>query len=73
LVGPNPAKSCIRISSAEENRRFKTIRIYNSNGKLVDQFPFSEEIEISSLSNGIYFIEAVSDKNEVFDGRFVKQ
>ena len=59
-VFPNPATETIRIHFS--NPIPHTVRIYSSNGLLIKEiqsyFP-TDEISVSSLSKGVYFIETV--------------
>ncbi len=55
-IYPNPAKDIIQISSTK-NKIVKKIEIYSVSGKLVKADNQTNEINISKLKNGIYFIK----------------
>lgn len=59
---PNPANNIINISNVE-NIQFSKISIYNVLGKLINNVDVKKEIiDISNLSNGMYFIK-ITDKS----------
>ena len=64
---PNPAKEFITISSP--NVEIKTIQINDINGRFVKDIDVNNsnevEINISNLSQGIYFIKIISEKETV--------
>jgi len=60
-VFPNPASDRVNISS-EEN--IVEIKLYSIDGKLVEAFPFSDQINVSHLNSGIYFIEVRTSESK---------
>jgi hypothetical protein len=71
---PNPAKSVLNISS-KEAIEVKSISIYNTLGQLVLVIPDAgkvSKIDVSSLTNGNYFIKINSDKG-TSNTRFIKE
>ena len=65
-IYPNPANSVVKINTIHENY---TIEIYNSQSQLVfkkENNVGSNEIAISDLASGIYFVKLKADGiNEV--------
>ena len=63
VVYPNPAQDKIRIKGASA----LNYRNYNINGVAVmkGKLPYNETLDVSSLNNGIYFIEIESLNHEV--------
>lgn len=62
LVYPNPANTSLRIRSVE---RIQQLNIYDLKGKLVathDQLENDFVLDVSSLSVGVYFIQAASER-----------
>lgn len=53
-VFPNPAKEQLTISGLKKNR---LVKIFDGQGKKMFQVNTMEQIDISSLDNGIYFIK----------------
>jgi len=64
-VYPNPAQNQLKLMFPNQFSESATIQIINSLGQLVyqNQLPSSLEVDISNLSNGIYFVK-VSDGNQ---------
>ena len=63
-VSPNPASDIVQISS---NRLLSTIKIYNNTGNLILQTEAKNEIDISKIVDGIYFIQFVSTDNQIIN------
>ena len=62
-IFPNPVSHSMNIEF-NDNIQIEMIQIYNNNGKLVMQLSNSlSPIDISPLSNGIYFIVATTKRN----------
>jgi hypothetical protein len=66
LIYPNPALDKLQLliegPSAEANRRMHPrIVIQNLDGKIIKNIPFSDEIDISELAPGMYFIKIGRD------------
>lgn len=60
LIYPSFTRESICIESHSENLSFKEMKIYNSAGGMVQQVTLlsnKSEINISGLSQGIYFVE----------------
>ena len=66
-IVPNPANDFIRISNVEG-----TYQILNSNGSLVKEGFTGENINISELSTGLYFVN-VKSENGMVVSKFTKQ
>lgn len=70
FIYPNPATSKLFIS-ANNGIEIKDVKIYNQIGQIVmDKKEFNISIDISSLNQGIYFIEIISD-NLIFKDKLV--
>jgi hypothetical protein len=68
-IYPNPTSSALFVSAA--NKQLGAITIYDLTGKKIAEQSYSTEIDVSTLSNGIYFVEirnSAGTKRE----RFVK-
>lgn len=63
ILSPNPVSEQLVITS--ENLQIETITIYEVSGKIVKQFNTVEgSIDVSSLSEGVYFIEINSEEGK---------
>lgn len=70
-VFPNPANDIITINCIEE---LQGIEIYNNQGQLVkrkDCSAFSESVDLTELSNGIYFLK-LKTKKQSFTQKIIK-
>ena len=73
-VFPNPAMDNIQIKTNKEVLQYGTIRIVNPVGQVLATHVLTsneENISISHLSSGIYFIQYKSD-NQLFQTKFIK-
>ena len=64
---PNPAGNHITLSAGNSQRKIKRIRIYNIQGQLlmaraVGPYNTSFKVDISSLSRGMYLLQAEGDE-----------
>lgn len=62
-IYPNPAKDIIYINNA--NTTINTLNLYNSEGKQVLKSYKTDNLNISNLKNGIYFIEIETDRGNL--------
>ncbi len=60
-IYPNPAINSVNISSTES---IEKINIYSIHGILVKETTNNKTIDVSNLSNGIYFIEVLYEKGK---------
>jgi hypothetical protein len=75
-IYPNPSNDFISVESDVAGTSIERIRLYDINGKLLLSKQFennSSSLDISTLSKGMYFIEAITSNAKVLDGKFVKQ
>jgi len=71
-IFPNPSSEIIEINNSNG---INHISVYNIQGQQVYSEPIikeSTQIKIESWKNGIYFIKAVTDENEIIIKKFVK-
>lgn len=69
LIYPNPSTNFITIQM--NNLEKENVQIYNSIGQLVKEVSVSDKINISELSNGVYFVRLLKDPYQA--QRFIKQ
>ena len=60
-IYPNPSSTTLFLKT--ENIQAQSIIIYDFNGRIVNAIPFKQDIDISELSNGVYFVELVSNES----------
>lgn len=70
-ISPNPTSGLLTIVS-ELLYQNTEILIYTSNGQLVQNFPFEQrtdrqEVDLSSLPNGAYFVQLRSDNHSIVE------
>lgn len=70
-IAPNPVRFNLTI---ESTHHFDIIRIFNTQGQLVLQqlFQNGQDIDVSSLSNGIYFLSLLDKDGKSATKRFIK-
>ncbi len=68
-VFPNPTSGMLFFKN-----EFESVRVFDLNGKIVlEKQGFGEtELDVSSLQNGLYFLEISENKDTLKIGRFVK-
>ena len=72
-VFPNPSSDVVRFELPEMTGSVISYRIYALSGKAVQDGSLQNpEINIASLSNGMYIIEVIQN-NKVYRGKFVKK
>ncbi len=69
FIYPNPADDFISIKS---NLNYTSTSILDVTGKTVKQVTSSSKIDVSNLTNGIYFIKLIGKENTVIK-KFVKE
>ena len=68
-ISPNPAKDFINIQS---DGKIKSVEIYNLHGqKLITTT--QKQINISSLSSGVYLVRIEDDKNNTTTKKIIKK
>lgn len=66
---PNPAGDVISLKNGEN---IQSIRIYNPNGALVKETTETENISVSNLSHGVYFVKLIADNGASITRKFVR-
>jgi hypothetical protein len=70
-VYPNPVSSNLFIAS--ENTQIENIRVYSLSGKqLLEVSDFENSVDVSGLSEGIYFVEILSEEGKSIQ-KFIKK
>ena len=69
LFYPNPAQNKININAVIP---IEELQIFNINGQLVQQYVKpSKELELSSLENGVYFIQASNKQGKFYTEKLI--
>lgn len=65
-VFPNPASNILQVRLNDSKNSPYTARLLDISGKLVSSFSFVSEhqLDVSGISNGIYFVQVMSEKGE---------
>jgi len=70
-VTPNPAKDFVLITSKEQNSSMVTLKILDTRGQLMMKqakkaisFNNTLKVDVSTLANGIYYVEIENENNE---------
>ncbi len=72
LISPNPTKSIINIIDEQNQLQNSTIEITNALGEVVFSSSFSNQIDISHLQSGMYFL-TVQDNSKKKTVKIIKQ
>jgi hypothetical protein len=68
LIYPNPTSNSLNISSSAT---IDQIEIRDLNGRIVMQLTYSNQIDVSDLPTGVYFIQLIGDK--IVIKKFIKK
>ncbi len=70
LISPNPATNFIEIKASQKIER---IKIYSIEGNiLINEVFQKDKISIENLNPGVYFLEILTDKNQISFQKFIK-
>jgi hypothetical protein len=75
VVYPNPSHDFIQISTGSKSSQFKSIRIYDVHGNLMDSYmnkSNSSKFSVQNYPTGIYYFELLGSDNNRYTGRFTK-
>lgn len=72
LAYPNPANNIVQFTIADNNQEIIKVELYDLNGKK-SALKNDNWIDIQSLSKGMYFYKATTNKNIIVSGKIVKQ
>ncbi|NUY80653.1 T9SS type A sorting domain-containing protein [Flavobacterium sp. MAH-1] len=70
-VYPNPTSNFVTV--ALKNGNVKSARVYDVSGKIVAQSEFSDTIDLSKTTSGMYFLEILTDSNQKFTRKLLKK
>jgi hypothetical protein len=73
-VYPNPTSDYLVVRNSQE-LSFSKIKISNVNGQVVREYVnqrSNSKLNITSLENGLYFIEAFNNEGSIMNAKFVK-
>ncbi|MGZ3888892.1 MAG: T9SS type A sorting domain-containing protein [Mucilaginibacter sp.] len=72
-VYPNPASTVLQIESENEYLDNSQIEIANVIGQTILSLPFSNMLNISTLSQGVYMLKITGQQSQVYYSKFVKE
>lgn len=67
---PNPVDNKLNINSVSS---FISSSLYDSQGRKIRSGMVGNEIDVSDLSSGIYFLEIGNDRNDIIRKKFIKR
>lgn len=70
-VLPNPASHQIRLEIADPGIRLATMQIFDFTGRVVMLTPYSNTLDVSQLSPGIYFISISGEHSNTLMAKFI--
>ncbi|UPZ17704.1 T9SS type A sorting domain-containing protein [Flavobacterium humidisoli] len=65
---PNPSKEKITF-----NENLKSIKVYATDGKLININLVNNEINISSFPKGVYYFQVVTENDNIIGDKFIKE
>ena len=65
LLYPNPVKNKLYIKKMNPSLELDKIYVYNSFGKLIIKSSYIQELDVSNLSKGFYFVKITSINKEI--------
>ena len=73
-IYPNPASNSISLGG-RDNSIFQnsSVTIQNKLGEIVLKIPFTDNISLSNLQEGCYFLQLTTKNGETFQSKFIKQ
>ena len=72
-IYPNPSNDFINIQVGHNENRMESIEITDILGKKVFETKFENRINISNLTQGVYFITLITNENEEFTKKIIKE
>lgn len=72
-IYPNPVLNTLHIESEQYFGAGSAIEITNALGQTVLKLPYNNEIDVSNISNGCYFLKIIRSNNETFHSKFIKE
>ncbi len=73
IVYPNPVSSTLHISIQNFKNTEATLEIINPSGESIHSSSYTEQIDVSSFSRGIYFILVRNKTHPVYKAKFIKE
>ncbi len=71
-IYPNPASNEINILTGKDLSNSAVINVYSLSGQLMMTTQFSQTIDISNLTNGMYILDVVDEEGTVFKQKISK-
>ncbi|MBA3704946.1 MAG: T9SS type A sorting domain-containing protein, partial [Bacteroidetes bacterium] len=72
-VYPNPATNILHISSEQREFENSEIEISNIIGQLILYSAFNSEIDVSKLTQGIYYLKVTTSNKQTYYSKFIKE
>lgn len=72
-IFPNPVLNILHIESEQYFEAGTEIEITNTLGQTVLKLLYNNEIDVSSISNGCYFLNITTNNNQSFHSKFIKE
>lgn len=72
-IYPNPTTSILTISSSNISQINSKIEIVNTLGQIVLIQWYSKSIDVSVLSKGLYTLKVITQENEIYYSKFIKE
>ena len=71
IIYPNPVSKRIYIETDDDN--FISMKVYDSTSRIIKSNIYQNNIDVSDLANGIYYLEIISKDGTLSYERFIKK
>ncbi len=72
-IFPNPSKGLFTIEAAKKWGRIENVSVYNTQGRKMQAAYKHEQLDVSNLASGVYFVQITNTRAKVFIERLVIQ
>lgn len=71
-IFPNPCSDVLKIIDRQQDE-IKNMLIFDNIGKLILSYSFNDNINLTSLKSGMYYIKIEYNDGRIYSGKFIKQ
>ncbi len=72
-IYPNPSSGLFKIDLADKWGRIENVSVYDTQGSKMQAAYKQQQLDVSNLASGVYFVRLINNREEVFIKRIVIQ